>query len=64
MIQFQLQELENAKLKPGEELELEQRLPELKNAERLRALAETAYDTLYSSEGSALERLGQAERAR
>jgi DNA repair protein RecN (Recombination protein N) len=60
---FQLQEIEKAKLKAGEEEELNQRLPELKNAGRLQTLAATAYGTLYQDEGSALERLGQADKA-
>jgi DNA repair protein RecN (Recombination protein N) len=60
---FQLQEIEKAQLKPGEEEELAQRLPELKNAERLQVLANGANGALYQDEGSALERLGQAEKA-
>jgi DNA repair protein RecN (Recombination protein N) len=63
IIRFQLEEIENAKLTPGEEAELEQRLPELKNAEKLQSLSAAAYGTLYENEGSALERLGQAEKA-
>jgi len=60
---FQLQEIEKAQLKPGDEEELAQRLPELKNAERLQVLANGANGALYQDEGSALERLGQAEKA-
>jgi len=63
LCRFQLQEIEEAKLRPGEGDELRERLPELKNAERLRALAEAAYGALYEEEGSALEKLGQAERS-
>lgn len=59
---FQLQEIEAAKLKPGEETELQDRLPELKNAGKLQSLSALAYGTLYQDEGSALERLGQAEK--
>ena len=60
---FQLQEIEKAHLTLGEEENLTARLPELKNAERLQSLANTAYGTLYQDEGSALERLGQVEKA-
>jgi DNA repair protein RecN (Recombination protein N) len=60
---FQLQEIEKAQLKSGEEEELNARLPELKNAGRLQTLASSAYGVLYEDEGSALERLGQADKA-
>ena len=60
---FQLQEIEKAQLKAGEEEELSTRLPELKNAGRLQTLASSAYGVLYQDEGSALERLGQADKA-
>ena len=60
---FQLEEIEKARLKPGEEEELAARLPELKNAEKLRSLANQAYGLLYMEEGSALEKLGQASKA-
>lgn len=63
VFQFQLAEIEKAQPKVGEDAELASRLPELKNAERLRALANNAYGTLYQEEGSALERLGQTEKA-
>jgi DNA repair protein RecN (Recombination protein N) len=63
LYRFQFQEIEIAQLKVGEEDELNLRLPELKNAGKLQVLAETAYGALYEAEGSALERLGQAEKA-
>src|SRR5262249_21245578 len=63
LLNYQWQEIDQAKLKAGEEEELSERLPELKNAKRFRSLAETAYQTLYEAEGSALERLGQSEHA-
>ncbi len=62
VFQFQLQEIEAAKLLPGEEAALAERLPELKNAGKLQTLSASAYGTLYQDEGSALERLGQAEK--
>jgi DNA repair protein RecN (Recombination protein N) len=63
LARFQLQELSEAKLKPGEDEELEAALPRLKNAERLRTLAGGAYDLLYGQEGSILGGLLKAERA-
>lgn len=60
---FQLEEIDKAKLRVGEDIELSQRLPELKNSEKLRSLAASAYETLYDAEGSAIERLGQSERS-
>ena len=60
---FQLQEIEKAQLKAGEDEELALRLPELKNTGKLQSLAATAYGTLYDEEGSALERLGHAAKA-
>ncbi len=60
---FQVTEIEKASLKAGEEEELNTRLPELKNAGKLQSAAQTAYGALYEEEGSALERLGQAQKA-
>lgn len=62
LLTFQSQEIEQAKLQRGEDEELATRLPELKNAEKLRALAEAAYALLYEEEGAALERVGLAEK--
>jgi DNA repair protein RecN (Recombination protein N) len=60
---FQLQELNEANLKAGEEEELETSLPRLKNAERLKGFAAGAYEGLYEQEGSSLSTLLKAERA-
>ncbi|HAM35330.1 MAG TPA: DNA repair protein RecN [Elusimicrobia bacterium] len=60
---FQLSEIDAAKLRVEEEGEIESDLPLLKNADRVRTLAESAYGALYEGEGSALEDLRQAERA-
>ena len=60
---FQCDEIEKAKLSAGEEETLTLRLPELKNAEKLQSLAQVAYGALYEEEGSALERLGQSQKA-
>ncbi|MDE2038867.1 MAG: DNA repair protein RecN [Elusimicrobia bacterium] len=60
---FQLQELSEARLRPGEEEELEAALPRLKNAERLKGLAAAAYESLYEQEGAALSTVLRAQRA-
>ena len=60
---FQLKEINSLKPIPGEEEELEQKLPMLKNAEKLQALSSEAYDLLYGQESSALERTGKALKA-
>src|SRR5581483_10508588 len=62
-LRFQLQELGEANLKPGEEEDLEAALPLLKNAERLRGFASAAYEVLYEQEGSVMGQLLKAERA-
>lgn len=61
--QFQVSEIEKAALKSGEEEELNLRLPELKNADKLRSSAQRAFAALYEEDGSALERLGQAQKS-
>ncbi len=63
LLRFQLEEIDAAKPRPGEDEELEERLPRLKNAERLRALADAAYGLLYAEEDAALSLLTKAERA-
>lgn len=63
LARFQVEEIDAAKLKLGEEETLEAELPRLKNGERLRALACGAYETLYEQEGAALAGLLKAERA-
>jgi DNA repair protein RecN (Recombination protein N) len=63
LLRFQLDEIDAAKPKLGEEEELEERLPRLKNAERLRGFADQAYGLLYAEEDAALARLMKAVRA-
>src|SRR3989338_3495892 len=60
---FQLQELNEANLRIGEEEELEAALPLLKNAERLKISADAAYELLYEQEGSISAGLFKVERA-
>jgi DNA repair protein RecN (Recombination protein N) len=59
---FQVQEIDAAKLRAGEEEELEADLPLLKNADRIRSLADSAYGLLYAGESSALEALQKSVR--
>lgn len=63
LLRFQLEDIDAAKPRLGEEEELEERLPRLKNAERLRGWADAAYGLLYAEEDAALARLAKAERA-
>ena len=63
LIRFQLEEIDEAKPRMGEDEELEDKLPRLKNAERLRALADSAYGLLYAEENAAVARLLKASRA-
>ncbi|MBI4677285.1 MAG: DNA repair protein RecN [Elusimicrobia bacterium] len=60
---FQLDEIRAAGLDPGEEPRLEAELPLLKNAERVRTLAESAYQALYEGDGAALSDLLKVSRA-
>jgi len=60
LLQFQLQEIEQAQLQPGEEERLAQERHLLLNAERLYALAQDAYAALYRNEASALDTLTTA----
>jgi DNA repair protein RecN (Recombination protein N) len=63
LLRFQVEEIDAAKIRPGEEEELEDKLPRLKNAEKLRGLADAAYALLYAEEGAVAARLTKAERA-
>jgi DNA repair protein RecN (Recombination protein N) len=62
ILRFQAEEIEKARPEAGEDEQLALRLPELKNADKLRGLAAGAYEALYEAEGSTLERLGQIEK--
>jgi DNA repair protein RecN (Recombination protein N) len=56
-LRFQLQELETAKLKPDEDIGLEQERKVLKHAGTLIEAAQHAHQTLYSGRGAVLEQL-------
>jgi DNA repair protein RecN (Recombination protein N) len=57
LLKFQVNEIDTAVLKAGEEEELEEERKILANLNRLRELAETAYSQIYGSEGSCTELL-------
>jgi len=60
LLKFQLQEIEDAALKPGEREALEEDKKILSNLNKLTELSETAYSLLYGSEVSCVERLSRA----
>ena len=59
---FQLQEIEKVNPHLGEDVELEQKLPQLKHAGKLLELAHGAYQDLYENENAAVTLLGRAAR--
>lgn len=59
---FQLQEIEKVAPVLGEDIELEQKLPQLKHAGKLAELSACAYQDLYGDENSAVTLLGRAAR--
>ncbi|MBI3288340.1 MAG: DNA repair protein RecN [Elusimicrobia bacterium] len=63
LLGFQLSEIDAVAPRAGEDEELEERLPRLKNAQRLRACADQAYGVLYAQEDAALSGLQKAVRA-
>ena len=62
LLGFQVRELEEAKLQPGEDAELEEERKILSNLERIRAAAASAFEELYEGEGAAIARLAAAGR--
>jgi len=63
LLQFQVQELDRARLQPGEDTSLEEERRVLGNLERLRTAAATAFSQLYEEEGSACASLANVTRA-
>jgi DNA repair protein RecN (Recombination protein N) len=61
LLRFQEQEIKSARLRPGEEEELDQERQLLSHAERLSAWTAEAYDTLYEADGSILSRMSRIE---
>ena len=62
LLSFQLQELERARVQPGEDVHLEEEKRILSNLERIRAAAAGAFSELYEEEGAACSRLAAAMR--
>jgi DNA repair protein RecN (Recombination protein N) len=62
MIEFQINEIEQAGLTPNEDLELDAERKLLANAEKLAFLCSEAYRLIYEDEDSILTRLGTAQR--
>jgi DNA repair protein RecN (Recombination protein N) len=62
MINFQISELEQARLTPNEDVELEAERNLLVNAERLADLSGDAYRRIYDDEGSILSSLAVAQK--
>ncbi len=63
LLRFQLKELTQAQLKPGEDASLHEERHRLANVEKLRAAASSAFATLYEEEGSVCARLGSVARS-
>jgi len=63
LLRFQIQELDRARLQPGEDSSLEEERRVLSNLERIRTAAATAFGQLYEEEGSACASLANVGRA-
>ncbi|HEX5482065.1 MAG TPA: DNA repair protein RecN [Terriglobia bacterium] len=63
MLEFQAQELDRARLEPGEDTRLEEEKSVLANVEKVRSAASAAFAHLYEEEGSAFARLSLAAKA-
>ncbi|MFC1549384.1 DNA repair protein RecN [Nitrospirota bacterium] len=60
LLKFQVTEIEEAALEPGEDTRLSEEFDILSNLGKLRELMEHSYEQLYSSEGAAVERASSA----
>ena len=63
LLRFQVQELNQARLEPGEDTRLGEERSRLVNVEKLRAAAGAAFAGLYEEEGSACARLASVARS-
>lgn len=63
LLRFQVEELSQARLEPGEDERLESERAVLRNLEKVRSAAAAAHAALYEDEGSALARLATVEHA-
>jgi len=57
LLRFQQQEIQAARITVGEDVELEQEISRLKNAEELLEVIHTSIDSLYSVSGAVVERI-------
>ncbi len=62
LLAFQVRELDEAKLEPGEDASLEDERRVLSNLEKIRAAAGNAFQELYEDEGAAISRVAAAAR--
>jgi DNA repair protein RecN (Recombination protein N) len=62
LLGFQVRELEQANLQPGEDVNLEEERRILSNLEKIRAAASSAFEELYEDEGAAIARVVAAAR--
>ena len=62
LLGFQVRELEQANLQPGEDAQLEEERRILSNLEKIRAAATSAFNELYEDEGAAIARVAAAAR--
>jgi len=62
LLTFQINEIERSKLKSGEEEGLREEKKLLENSRRIRETADWAVRSLQDDDGSALEKIGQAEK--
>ena len=62
LLGFQVRELEQAQLQPGEDTHLEEERKVLSNLEKIRAAASSAFAELYEDEGAAISRVAAAAR--
>jgi DNA repair protein RecN (Recombination protein N) len=62
LLGFQVRELEQANLQPGEDARLEEERKILSNLEKIRAAASSAFEELYEDEGAAISRVAAAAR--
>lgn len=63
LLSFQLRELEQADLEPGEDARLDEEKHVLAHREKIQSAVSAAYGALYDDENSACERVGMAGRA-
>ena len=63
LIAFQIQEIDLANLKPGEEENLKNEKSVLENAERIREICEMACSAIIEADDSAIGKIGEVEKA-